>query len=267
MNEEAKQRIAQFRFAVIADFMGARKLSKQERKRLLMEKSASEWDIPHSGRSHISRSTIKRWIRLYEKSGGRIESLYPDERDDRGKTRAIDEETALALVNLKREFKGASLPVILREARQRKMLPMNFRAGYATIYRLFKRHGVLNEDTVNIDRRRFEADLANDIWQSDCMHGPKADVEGKMRKTYLFAFIDDMSRLIVHAEFYLHERLDFYTDAFIKALSKRGLPRKLYIDNAPAFRSHHLAHATASLGIALIHSKPYQPEGRGKIER
>jgi putative transposase len=47
---------------------------------------------------------------------------------------------------------------------------------------------------------------------------------------------------------------------------KRGLPRKLYVDNGPAFRSQHLAQITASLGIALIHSRPYQPEcGKGDI--
>jgi RNAse (barnase) inhibitor barstar len=93
------------------------------------------------------------------------------------------------------------------------------------------------------------------------------DIEGRQRKTYLFAFIDDMSRLITQAEFYLHERIDSYIDALRKGLKKRGLPRKLYVDNGPAFRSHLLRHATASLGIALIHSTPYQPQGRGKIER
>jgi len=39
------------------------------------------------------------------------------------------------------------------------------------------------------------------------------------------------------------------------------------VDNGPAFRSMHLQQICASLGIALIHSKPYQPQGRGKIER
>lgn len=39
------------------------------------------------------------------------------------------------------------------------------------------------------------------------------------------------------------------------------------MDNGPAFRSQHLSQITASLGIALIHSAPYQPEGRGKVER
>jgi len=117
------------------------------------------------------------------------------------------------------------------------------------------------------DRRRFEAELANECWQSDALHGPKVTVERKLRKTYLYAFIDDCSRLVPHAEFYLSERVDDYCDALRKALRKRGLPRKLYVDNGPGFRSHHLAHITASLGIALVHSRPYRPEGRGKIER
>lgn len=140
------------------------------------------------------------------------------------------------------------------------------RVSYVTVYRLFKRHGLMDESHP-VDRRRFEAELPNDLWQSDCLHGPKVLHEGKTRKTYLFAFIDDMSRLIPHAGFYLHERLPSYLDAFVKALAKRGLPRKLYVDNGPSFRSQLLHHASASLGIALIHSKPYQPEGRGKIER
>jgi hypothetical protein len=41
----------------------------------------------------------------------------------------------------------------------------------------------------------------------------------------------------------------------------------LYVDNGAAYRSKHLEHTTASLGIALVHAKPYQPQGKGKIER
>jgi hypothetical protein len=59
-----------------------------------------------------------------------------------------------------------------------------------------------------VDRRKFEAELPNDIWQSDVMHGPYVMVEGRRRKTYLIAFIDDHSRLIPHAAFYLSENLD-----------------------------------------------------------
>ena len=118
-----------------------------------------------------------------------------------------------------------------------------------------------------VDRRRFEAELPNDIWQSDVMHGPSVSVAGKKKKAYLIAFLDDMSRLICHAQFYLSENLDAYLDALRQALLTRGLPRKLYVDNGPAFRSLHLQQICASLGIALVHSKPYVHQGRGKIER
>lgn len=267
MDEEAKKRIAEFRFGVIHDLIGDRKLNRGQRKRLLGEKAACEWEIPGSGRSRISASTILSWVRRYERGGRRLESLYPEPRSDRGRPRALKEETVLALCELKRQYKGASLQVVLKAARNKNIIGHDFKAANATIYRLFKQRGLMNREEQLEDRRKFEAELPNDIWQSDCMHGPMVQTEGRQRKSYLFAFIDDMSRLICHAEFYLNERIDAYTDALRKALRKRGLPRKLYVDNGPAFRSHHLSHATASLGIALIHSKPYQPQGRGKIER
>ena len=267
MDEEAKKRVAEFRFGVIHDLIGDRKLSRGERRRLLREKSSCVWEIPFSRRSYIGSSTILAWARRYEKGGRRLDSLYPEARSDRGRPRALDEETVLSLVELKKEMKGASLPVIMRQAKFKKILPPELKVCKATIYRLFKQRGLMRREEIFEDRRRFEAELPNDIWQSDALHGPLVEVGGKKRKTYLFAFLDDMSRLICHAEFYLNEKVDSYVDALRKALKKRGLPRKLYVDNGPAFRSDLLRHATASLGIALIHSKPFQPQGRGKIER
>ena len=41
----------------------------------------------------------------------------------------------------------------------------------------------------------------------------------------------------------------------------------LYIDNAKIYRSQQLARIAASLGTLIVHTPPYQPEGRGKIER
>jgi putative transposase len=265
MDEDAKKTIAVFRFGVIADLVG-RKLSRGEKEYILKEKSSSRWEIPFCTRSHISRSTILSWMRAYEKGGRRLESLYPDERKDKGAHRVMDEEAVSALVNLKRNRLGVSLPVLLKEARAKGILPARFMVSYATIYRIFKKHN-LSDGVSYPDRRRFEAELPNDIWQSDALHGPRVTHEGKMKKTYLFAFIDDMSRLIPHGAFYLNERIDSYIDCFVKALSRRGLPRKLYVDNGPAFSTQILSHATASLGIALVHSKPYEPQGRGKVER
>ena len=43
---------------------------------------------------------------------------------------------------------------------------------------------------------------ANELWQGDTMYGPSIQhTDGKWKKTFLIAFIDDASRLITHAEF------------------------------------------------------------------
>jgi len=206
------------------------------------------------------------WLSAYEESGGNLTSLHPKERADRGAARCMDGETEQMLIALRRELGGASVPTLLQVALERKLLPVDFSASRHSVYRLFKRCG-FEEEVPKKDRRRFEAELPNDLWQSDCLHGPQVAVEGKHRKTFLFAFIDDHSRLIPHAQFYLRENLESFLDCFRKALEKRGVPRKLYVDNGSSYRSHQLAHTAASLGIALIHTKPYTPEGRGKIER
>jgi hypothetical protein len=52
-----------------------------------------------------------------------------------------------------------------------------------------------------------------------------------------------------------------------QAVLKRGLPRKLVVDNGSAYRAHTLQGVCARLGIQLIHCRPYAPEGKGKLER
>lgn len=268
MDEEKKKQVAIFRFGVISDFVSPTRLGWGERARLLQEKCARQWQIPFSTRTRLSPATIRSWIRAYEKGGQRLESLYPHSRRDRGSARALDQETTLALIRMRREMPHAPIQTLIRTARQQGVVDTEQYLAESTVWRLLKREGLMERaEHAAVDRRRFEAELPNDLWQSDVMHGPSVSVDGKNRKVYLIAFIDDMSRLICHAQFYLSENLNCYLDALRQALLTRGLPRKLYVDNGPAFRSFHLHQITASLGIALIHSKPYQPQGRGKVER
>ncbi|VFN07618.1 MAG: Mu transposase, C-terminal, partial [Candidatus Kentron sp. G] len=42
---------------------------------------------------------------------------------------------------------------------------------------------------------------------------------------------------------------------------------RLYVDNGANYRSQHLSLVCAKLGVALIHARPYRPQGKGKIER
>ncbi len=268
MNEDRKKKIAAFRFGVICDFVNAPRLEYGDRERLLKEKCARKWTIPFSPRSSIGRSTIQKWIERYNDSDGDLETLCPKDRCDKGKSRSIDEETESSLVLVRKEFPFATAEALIKTMTKRKLATPGVVLNSSNVYRMLHSHGLMRPNAGKPeDRRKFEAQFPNDLWQSDVMHGPRVELDGKMKKTYLIAIIDDHSRLIVYARFYFSEKLELYIDALEKALLKRGLPRKLYVDNGPAFRSHHLSHITASLGVALIHARPYKPQGKGKIER
>ncbi len=174
----------------------------------------------------------------------------------------------VALFRLRKEMPDLPVNRLLLEVEKRNLCPPGQNISLSTAYRILKQEGLSGRKAgIKVDRRRFEAEYPNDIWQSDVMHGPQVEVQGRKRKAYLIGFLDDHSRLLPHAEFYLSERLTSWLDAFRKALQFRGMPRKLYVDNGAAFRSRHLERICASLGIALIHTPPYTPQGRGKIER
>ena len=268
MEEEKKREVATFRFGVISDLVVSRTLERGERERLLREKAERQWTIPYSRRTRISVSTLALWVRRYERSGRKLESLYPQGRADIGQSRVLDEEVAQLLINLRKEHPKVTITGLIRVLRERKLIDPWAKICPTTVYRFLKGQGLWEASPAGVkDRRRFEAEMPNDLWQSDMMYGPMVKVEGRQRKTFLFTFLDDMSRLVPHAQFYLSEGLESYLDCLRQALLRRGLPRRLYVDNGPAFRSQHLAQITASLGMALIHSTPYQPEGRGKVER
>lgn len=267
MDREKKEKIAVFRFGVIFplverdlhDYWG-------EKERILKDLAAKEWEIPYSKRSYISRATILNWLRRYEQGGRKIEALFPCDRGDRGRVRSLDDESLEALVRLRRAHPRLSTPRLVEKARAEGLLSGDTSVSMATVYRLMKRYKLKREKKAT-DMRKFEVQMSNDLWQSDCMHGPKVLHQGKLRKSYLFALIDDHSRLIPHGRFYLAESLENYLDCLWTAMKKRGVPRKLYVDNGPSFRSHRLQLGCAALEIGLSYARPYRPQGKGKIER
>ncbi|CAO0823405.1 hypothetical protein DFAR_3690045 [Desulfarculales bacterium] len=102
MNENQKKRVTILRFGVISDFFARDYVERGERERLLRNKCAQRWRVPLSNRTRLLRSTILGGVKLYHQGGGKLESLYPMGRNDRGGSRALDEDTAQAMVRLRR---------------------------------------------------------------------------------------------------------------------------------------------------------------------
>jgi len=102
------------------------------------------------------------------------------------------------------------------------------------------------------------------------MHGPYLPDPANPdqdRQVFLFAFIDDHSRLVPHAQFYYNEQLPRMEDCLKRAMLRRGCPLAIYVDLAKVYVSDQLNAICATLGIERILGTPYYPEGRGKIER
>ena len=93
---------------------------------------------------------------------------------------------------------------------------------------------------------------------------PKRDGSVRAR---LFLIVDDHSRLIVDGRFFAHENTRAGQELLRRAIVRRGLPVVLYADNGAPFANAWLNRTCAVLGVRLVHSKPYSPEGRGKQER
>lgn len=118
-----------------------------------------------------------------------------------------------------------------------------------------------------MERRRFVMEHANDCWQADTCSGPFLTVDGRKRRTYLIAFIDDASRLIPHCEFFFLDNARNLAITLRKAILKRGLPKKIFCDNGKSYSSLSLRFACARLGIMLTHARPYSAPSKGKVER
>lgn len=267
MTQKEKMVIALFRYSVISDIVNSPGLDYGRQEEIIREKCSRKWLIPNSEKTRISRSCILRWLSLYRKSNNNIESLHPRERKDKGSLRSLDAETVAGLLELRKEMPDATVRLLISEMKHRGLVAREGDLKPSTVYRILNRSSIQGSLSAQKDCRKYETELPNDLWQSDVMHGPSIEINGRKRKTYLIAIIDDHSRLIPHAGFYLSEALSSYLRALEVAIARRGLPRKLYVDNGPAFRSRHLEYITASLNIALVHAKPYKPQGKGKIER
>jgi putative transposase len=118
--------------------------------------------------------------------------------------------------------------------------------------------------------RRFERDHVNSLWQGDALVGPwlpDPNVPGKKRRTHLFSFIDDHSRLVPYSEFFFDEALPRLERVLKVALLRRGVPLAVYVDNGQVYSSTQFNAACATLGIERIQTAPYSPQAKGKIER
>jgi len=270
VNDDVKQHsdeVALFRFGVIGDLVHLAPGTKGLYDRL-REKAAIDYKIPGSLRTRVAEETIRGWLRRYRK--GDLDALRPRVRADQGQSHALPREVVDLLVSIKDDKPDLSVQLVIREALASGSVPEGLALAPSTVHRLLTRAGLMAKkpgEPSSKDHRRFCFEKAGDLWMSDVMHGPGVMVAGKKRKAHLIAFIDDATRVIPYAAFALAENTAAFLPVFKEAVLRRGAPRRLFVDNGSAFRSHHLALVCAKLGVTLIHARAYHAQAKGKIER
>ena len=266
-DDQARTQMALFRYGLIADLLH-REPGEKGLFGLLREKAERSYEIPGSRRTRVAAETIRDWLACYRRGG--FDALLPQPRSDRGQARAIPQEVADLLCHLKEQTPELSVVAVIERAREAGVDGVLSLAP-ATVHRLLSRHGLMEKrphQPTSKDRRRFAYEAAGELWMSDVMHGPTVAVEGgRKRKSYLVALLDDATRVVPFAAFALAENTAAFLPVLQQAILRRGVPKRLYVDNGAAYRSHHLALVCAKLGITLIHARPYQPQGKGKQER
>ena len=155
------------------------------------------------------------------------------------------------LLRLRREARDVPVSVFYEKlVEDGEILPHE--VSYTTIYRLFKKHGLVGKGPVKSpERKRFAYDTVNTLWQGDVSVGPYLNIDGKKRKTFLFAFIDDCSRLVPFAQFFFSEKFDSLKTVFKEALMRRGIPKIIYVDNGKIYRSEVFRWLVPVLGLLL----------------
>jgi hypothetical protein len=102
---------------------------------------------------------------------------------------------------------------------------------------------------------------------ADFLHGPKLRQGRHKFKTYLHAILDDHSRYVISGGFSKTEGVVTLITDLMTAVRRFGIPQRFYVDNGAAYASRHLKLVCARLGTQLVHTPPYRPQGRGKVER
>lgn len=263
-----EQEKALLRYTIISAYL-AMEPTRGQRGPLLAQLAKKTWVGKNGEPIVVAKETIRSWVRRYRRLG--LDGLRDKPRPQRGVT-ALTQETVDLIIALKREVPERSLDriIVILEA---KGFCEKGAVRRSTLHRVLAREGISARPKKAADDQdldRFEADAPNDLWQSDLLAGPwlpDPERPGRVRRAWLYAFLDDHSRLLLHGRFSFKGELPALELVFRRCVQKYGVPRRVYYDNGQVYRSGQMRQVVATLGIhGIVFTKKWRPMGHGKIE-
>jgi transposase InsO family protein len=235
---------------------------------LVEGRSVREVAVAHG----ISKSWIYELIRRYREGG--YEALRPRSRRPRSCKHATPEKIVCAILRLREQLAGDGHDCGPQTIAYHLALEVGEERvpSLCTIWRILRREGLIVPQPQKKPRSsliRFQADLPNEMWQTDVTHWQLADGE----HVEILNMIDDHSRLFLASHAHSTVKARDVVDVFHKAAELHGLPASLLSDNGAVFTGFYrggkvlLETELERLGIEFKNSRPYHPQTCGKIER
>lgn len=260
--------VAIFRSEVIGA-LTRRELARGDLMAAFRELSKERFRVP--GSDHLrtfSVTTLERWY--YDYKHGGLDALKPKRRSDTGRCRNLTVEQKKLLLDIRREYPSATVPLILRTLVSDGRLDADAISASA-VQRLFRQNGLdripLRDGSSPKARLRWEAERPGALWHGDVCHAAPILVGKEKKPVRVHALLDDASRFVVAIKACHQEREEDMLTMLVDAIRRHGPPDALYLDNGSTYRGDILRVVCGRLGISLLHARPYDPQARGKMER
>ena len=263
MTHDHSEALALWRYHLIAEGLSPR-LGARERGLIVRRIAGEEHAGPDGEPRVVSRNTLDRWVRAYRAHG--LAGLHDRRRSDQGAVRRRpDLLEEAARLRIEQPARSAAHIADMLAARH------GVRISERTMREQLARRGLARAELLRDTRTfgRYEAASPDERWIGDVLVGPfvpSPKAPGSVRAR-LFLIVDDHSRLVIGGRWAGDETLRTGQEVLHAAILRHGLPAQLYVDNGAAYSGAELGRSCAMLGIRLIHSRPYAPQGRGKQER
>jgi len=283
----AHQRWAHLRFSIVGPLLAAPP-AQGELQAELDRLAAKPWLHPITGQpTRFAASTIQRWY--YAARAEKIDPvgvLRRKVRKDAGQQPSLNEDLRRILQAQYDSHKPWSyqlhfdnLRVLIGEDPRYGPMP-----SYSSVLRYMKSHALIRRSlprgkmTPGLQKaearlqarevRSYEAEYVGGLWHLDFHKGPLKILtpEGEWVTPVLLAILDDHSRLVCHAQWYLSETAEDLVHGLCQAFLKRGLPRSLLTDNGSAMIAAETEQGLKRLGIIHATTLPYSPYQNGKQE-
>lgn len=264
MNDDTRQQIALFRYGILAPLISGTCDELNNRKGFFRDAARKTYTNPRGIDTTLSASTLERWFYQYEKGG--FDGLLPQRRVDSGKSRKLDDDMKEQINYLKHEYPRIPATLIHHKLIANGTI-IKGEISLSTVNRYINQLNLTNKYTPNKDMHRYERPHINEVWCGDSSVGPYLLVDGKKKKVWIIAFIDDASRMITGIDLFFHDNFVNVMSVIKSGVSKFGKPKILNLDNGSSYKNKQISLLAARIGTSLSYNPPYTPIGKAKIER